>query len=185
MQAAAADARRSARRAPRARSATRRGSRRPRRRARTRPSRSTVRITATAAAQASGPPPNVEPWSPGSNTSARGAARIAPIGNTAAERLGDRHDIRRRVLVLVRPPPAGASHPGLDLVEDEQHVALVAEPADRGEPARARAGSRRSHLRSARASPRTSRRRSPAASASRSSYGTCTNPFGSGSNGLR
>src|SRR5258706_970400 len=46
----------------------------------TRPSRSITESTAIAAAHASGFPPNVEPWSPGSNTSARGLARHAPIG---------------------------------------------------------------------------------------------------------
>src|ERR1700682_3995756 len=46
----------------------------------TSPSRSITESTAMPAAQASGLPPNVEPWSPGSNTSARGAARQAPIG---------------------------------------------------------------------------------------------------------
>src|SRR5581483_11849673 len=46
----------------------------------TRPSRSTTPSTATDTAHASGLPPNVEPWSPGSKTSARGAARHAPIG---------------------------------------------------------------------------------------------------------
>ena len=57
-------------------------------------------------------------------------------GNAASERLGDGHDVRRSILVLVGPPAAGAAHPGLDLVEDEQHVALVAQPPDRGEPPR-------------------------------------------------
>src|SRR2546423_1288483 len=45
-----------------------------------RPSLSTTCRTASAATQASGLPPNVDPWSPGSNTSARGLARHAPIG---------------------------------------------------------------------------------------------------------
>src|SRR5713101_1739138 len=43
-------------------------------------SRSMTFSTARAAAHASGLPPNVDPWSPGSNTSALGAARTAPIG---------------------------------------------------------------------------------------------------------
>src|SRR5216684_3993927 len=46
----------------------------------TSPSRSITDSTAIAAAHASGFPPNVDPWSPGSNTSARGLARQAPIG---------------------------------------------------------------------------------------------------------
>src|SRR5216684_1225885 len=46
----------------------------------TSPSRSMTVSTASAAAHASGLPPNVEPWSPGSKTSAFGAARQAPMG---------------------------------------------------------------------------------------------------------
>ena len=55
--------------------------------------------------------------------------------NAATERLGDGHHVGHRLLVLMRPPPPGPSHPRLDLVEDEQDVALVAEPPDLGEPA--------------------------------------------------
>src|SRR5712691_8741730 len=46
----------------------------------TRPSRSTTSSTVAATAHASGLPPNVEPWSPGSKTSARALASVAPIG---------------------------------------------------------------------------------------------------------
>src|ERR1700689_5793480 len=56
--------------------------------------------------------------------------------NATAETFCDSHHIGSSVLVLVRPPAAGAPHARLHLVQDEQHVALVTQPADRCEPAR-------------------------------------------------
>ncbi len=44
----------------------------------------------------------------------------------AAERLADAEQVGRRVLVLAGEPAAGAAAAGVDLVEDEDDLALVA-----------------------------------------------------------
>ena len=45
----------------------------------------------------------------------------------AAERLADEHEVRLEPPVLEREPPAGASEPGLDLVDDEQRAVAPAQ----------------------------------------------------------
>jgi hypothetical protein len=49
--------------------------------------------------------------------------------HTAAEALGKGHDVGRYTGMLVAEDPTGAADPGLDLVEDQQHAALVAQRA--------------------------------------------------------
>jgi hypothetical protein len=50
--------------------------------------------------------------------------------HAAAERLAERHAVRADPRVLEAEHLAGASEPGLDLVEEEQHVVLRADLAD-------------------------------------------------------
>ncbi len=49
--------------------------------------------------------------------------------DAAGQRLGQRHDVRLDVPVLVGVPLAGAAHAGLHLVEDQQQAVLVAQLA--------------------------------------------------------
>jgi len=49
--------------------------------------------------------------------------------------LGDGHEVGDDAVVLAGEPAPGAAEPGDDLVGDHQHVELVAEGADRAEPA--------------------------------------------------
>ncbi len=51
----------------------------------------------------------------------------------AAQPLGARQDVRDDAFLHVREQRAGAAHAALDLVEDQQRVVLVAEPARRGQ----------------------------------------------------
>ena len=103
----------------------------------------------------------------------------------AAESLGDGHTSGAAAVVLVRPPATGAAHPGLHLVEDEQHVALVAET--RGSPRAVPGSSGRTPLSPSMGSSITAHvvLSIAVSSASMSLYGTCTKPRGSGSNGSR
>ena len=100
---------------------------------------SSASITASAAraaAAARGWPPKVVPWSPGTKATATSArAQQAPMGMPLPEGLGHGDDVGPDALVLEPEPLAGAAQAGLDLVEHEQHVALVAQPADVGQPA--------------------------------------------------
>ena len=74
------------------------------------------------------------PWSPGRKASATSArAQQAPIGHAVAQGLGHGDDVGPDAVVLEPEPPPGAAEPGLDLVHDQQHVALVAQPADVGQ----------------------------------------------------
>ena len=78
------------------------------------------------------PPAKVEPWSPGSSTSAAsGPAMQAPIGMPAAERLGAGEHVGPDRGLLVGPERPGPPDPGLDLVEDQQRADLVAGLAGR------------------------------------------------------
>ena len=93
--------------------------------------RSISASTARAAAVASGWPPKVVAWSPGSK--ARGDIGPRPAGadrHAVAERLGHRHDVGPHAEVLEAEPPAGAAEAGLHLVDHEQQAALVAQRAD-------------------------------------------------------
>src|SRR5439155_21302650 len=56
--------------------------------------------------------------------------QTGPDGKAAAQALRQGHDVGRDARVLVREPPAGATQPGLNLVEDEQQVFPVAPYAD-------------------------------------------------------
>ena len=86
-----------------------------------------VSRTASAAAQATGLPPKVEPWSPGDE---RGAGLAEPDAGAdrqpAAEALGERHHVGRDALGLVGEPRAGPADAGLDLVEHQQGARVVA-----------------------------------------------------------
>ena len=50
-------------------------------------------------------------------------------GDAARQRLGARQDVGRDARVLVGEPLARAAHAGLDLVEDQEHAAAIAELA--------------------------------------------------------
>ena len=58
--------------------------------------------------------------------------------DAAGEGLGAGQDVGLDAVVLVGEPLAGAAHAGLDLVEDQQHAALVAQLAQPGEVIRRR-----------------------------------------------
>ena len=91
---------------------------------------------------------------------------------TAAERLGQRHDVGRDAGALVGEQVAGAAHAGLHLVEDQQQAVLVAKFAQRPQERRLdHAHAALAHDRLDQRSPR-SRRRSRALVASRSANGT-------------
>ena len=82
-----------------------------------------VPITASAAAQATGLPPNVVPWLPGSSRSPAAPTPMqAPIGKPAAEALGHGHDVGGHPGAVVREPGAGPAHAGLHLVEPQQRA---------------------------------------------------------------
>ena len=86
---------------------------------------------ALAAALTSGLPAKVEPWSPGREDVGvlrRGDERADR--QPAAEALGQRHHVREDPVALVGEQRAGAPHPGLDLVDDQQRAVLVAGGAD-------------------------------------------------------
>ena len=53
-------------------------------------------------------------------------------GHAVAQGLGHGDDVGPDAVVLEAEPPAGAAEAGLDLVDDQQHAALVAQPADLG-----------------------------------------------------
>ena len=85
---------------------------------------------ASAAAQATGLPPYVEPWAPGPQR----LEQLGP-GDHRAERharrdaLGGQQDVRLDAPVLDRPHLAGPAGARLDLVGDEQDAVLVADSA--------------------------------------------------------
>ena len=86
--------------------------------------------TARAAAAASGWPPKVVAWSPGSNASATSArAQQAPMGTPLPSALAIVTTSGRDAEVLEAEPLAGAPEAGLHLVDHEQQAALVAQAA--------------------------------------------------------
>ena len=93
---------------------------------------------ASAAAQATGLPPNVEPWPPGAQSMTLGPGDDAGQRQPAGQALADAHDVGLDALVLARPHRAGAADAGLHLVDHEQDAVLVAQRAQVGEPARRR-----------------------------------------------
>ena len=94
-----------------------------------RPSASMVSMAASAARQAIGLPPKVEACIPGLSTAATdGRAIITPGRDPAGQGLGAGQDVGHDAFVLVREPFAGTAHAGLDLVEDQEHAAPVAQP---------------------------------------------------------
>ena len=98
---------------------------------RARPRPPSRRAPPCAAAVASGWPPKVVAWSPGSNTPATSArAQHAPIGTPLPSALAIDDDIGDDVEVLMAEPPAGATEPGLHLVDHEQDPPLVTQSAD-------------------------------------------------------
>ena len=94
------------------------------------PSSSITSSVALPAAIASGLPPKVEPCVPGvmplpaSLVDEEGADR-----ESAAERLGERHDVGLDAGTLIGEQLAGAAHAALHLVEDQQQAVLVAQRA--------------------------------------------------------
>ncbi len=84
--------------------------------------------TARAAAQASGLPPNVLPWSPGAKPD--GCFLIGDDGadrHAAGQPFGQRHDIRLDAVKLAGQEMPGPAHAGLDLVDDQAGAGLAAE----------------------------------------------------------
>ncbi len=67
-----------------------------------------------------------------------GGGQAGADRKAAAERLGERHDIRLDADTLIAEQRAGAAHAGLHLVEHEQQAVLVAELAQRPEKRRRR-----------------------------------------------
>ena len=96
---------------------------------------STSSSVALAAAQATGLPPNVEPWPPGSQSITLGPGDDAGERQAAGEALADAHDVGLDAVVLARPHRAGAPDAGLHLVDDEQDAVRVAQRAQVGQPA--------------------------------------------------
>ena len=94
------------------------------------PSSRIVSSTASAAAAAIGLPPKVEPCAPAVIRSAASPkARVAPIGQAAAERLGQGDDVGLEAVGLVHEPGAGAADAGLHLVDGEQRAGVPAAAA--------------------------------------------------------
>ena len=98
--------------------------------------RSTSSRVAMAAAQATGLPPNVEPWPPGSQSMTSARATMPASGSPLARPLpmhmmSGSHDLRRS---LARPHPAGAPDAGLHLVDHEQDAVVVAQRPELGQP---------------------------------------------------
>ena len=99
----------------------------------------------------------------------------------AAEALGQRHHVGPDAVALVGPQRAGAPHPGLDLVEDQQRAVLVAGRADLAPPARP---VERVHARLALDRARAPRPRSrPSTAAGAAAGSTASKPGTSGANG--
>ena len=93
-----------------------------------------VSMTAMATAQASGPPPKVVPCMPAwMARAASSVQRIAPSGNAAGKRLGQRGDIGLNAVVLIGAPFAGAAHAGLNLIDNQQRSRGAGQRARLGE----------------------------------------------------
>ena len=88
-------------------------------------------------AAASGLPPKVEPCEPGVKTSVTSRARDERRDrhHAAAQRLAEDKAVRNDALVLEGEHLARAPEPGLDLIEDEQDVVLVAEASEASQKA--------------------------------------------------
>ena len=101
-----------------------------------RPSSSMVRITASAAAHATGLPPNVVPCWPGSSRSPAAPRPMqAPIGMPPPRPLASGDHVRDDAAGLRARTTAGAADPGLHLVEPEQRAVLVGDAAGGGQVA--------------------------------------------------
>ncbi len=93
-----------------------------------RPSASMVSMAARPARQAIGLPPKVQACIPGLSTAATARPGHHHARRDAAgQRLGAGQDVGHDATMLVREPLARPPHAGLDLVEDQEHPALVAE----------------------------------------------------------
>ena len=145
-----------------------------------------VSSTASAAAQATGFPPKVLPWSPGLSSSAAAPMPMqAPIGSPPAKPLGQGDHVRPDALGPAGEPGPGPADPALDLVDDQQRAGgvtdlagrrQIARPAATTTPASPMIGSRKT----AAVSDVTASRR-----ASTSPNGTNVTSGSSGSNGAR
>ena len=83
---------------------------------------------------ASGLPPKVEPCVPAvMPLRGLGGGEAGAERKSAAERLGERHDVGGDAGALVGEQLAGAADAGLHLVEDQQQAVLVAELAQRAQ----------------------------------------------------
>jgi hypothetical protein len=90
------------------------------------------RVTASAAAATSGPPPNVVAWSPGWMAAATvSRRRTAPIGRPPASGLASVMRSGSTPALLVRPERSRPAESDLDLVEDERRARGVARLAQR------------------------------------------------------
>ena len=74
------------------------------------------------AAQTSGLPAKVEPWSPGTKTAARLLGQAGADGQAPGEALGQGHDVRLDAVAFVGPQGPGAAHAALHFVQDQQHA---------------------------------------------------------------
>ncbi len=91
-----------------------------------------VSITASATAQAIGPPPKVVPMSSYLSCPAtRRDSSSADTGKPLPKRLGGRDDVGRDAVVIRAEGRAGAAHAALHLVENQHRAHLVAAPAQR------------------------------------------------------
>ena len=103
------------------------------------PSSSMVPSTASAAAQATGLPPKVVPWLPGSkNAPAAPVAMVAPIGMPPPRplaRVTMSGGSRQLALGVVGEPATGAADAGLHLVDPQQRAVLGGDPPGGGEVA--------------------------------------------------
>ena len=143
-------------------------------------------MTASAAAQATGLPPKVEPWSPADERGAALAEADARADRQpAAEALGERHHVGGDALGLVGEPRARPADAGLDLVEHQQRAGVVAGLRGRRRGSRPGRGSRRPRPGSARGRPRRPGRRRRCASAAASPYSTQRTSKPNGANGAR
>ena len=100
------------------------------------PSDSIVPMTASAAAHATGLPPNVVPWLPGSSRSPAAPTPMqAPIGKPPPRPLATVTTSGVIPADAVGEPPPGPAHAGLHLVEPEQRTVRVGDGAGGGEVA--------------------------------------------------
>ncbi len=88
-------------------------------------------MVASAAAHATGLPPNVLACDPGGHVMMSARAVVTPSGKSGRDALGDGDDVGLDGEMLDRKHLSRAAHPRLHLVEDEVHPVLAASSARR------------------------------------------------------